>query len=214
LPDYFDVIVTYLSITPRPSPASNFSVFNPESDGHCGFRALAHAIYQDESKYLVVKRQMMMHFRGSEDFYTRHLSYDRDMMFSILSDESVFCPSSKWFCIPECAQLAADTFSKATSFIAADNSCMYVPLGVSLSSDMPIGLILRDLHFLHATFNGDPKTIPWPQINFQHKPICNKLNLIDYSDVFLYNFINLIPLPLPVNVNSANFLISSWHNKQ
>ncbi|CAG8467017.1 10809_t:CDS:2, partial [Cetraspora pellucida] len=63
-------------------------IYNPKSDRNCGFRALA-----------------------CMEVYQNWLGYNVDLLKQILESQALSCSSSLWFLSPDCAQLAADTFS-------------------------------------------------------------------------------------------------------
>ena len=43
--------------------------FNPSPDGNCGYRAIAHAIFDDEASFGNVQHEMLLCMRKNERFY-------------------------------------------------------------------------------------------------------------------------------------------------
>ncbi|CAG8731240.1 8930_t:CDS:2, partial [Gigaspora rosea] len=80
-------------------------ICNPKSDGNCGFRALAIAIRGNEENWNLVKLAMNESWASP-------------------------CPSSFWFLSPDCAQLAANTFTVSIAiFDEKDEQCtIFFPL--------------------------------------------------------------------------------------
>ena len=91
-------------VTNRLIPRSEVdSVYNPIGDGNCGFRALAAKLFDNEDKYHDVKESMLKYYLANIDGIYRN--YDQQQIKGILDPHS-----NKWFCVPECAQIASDTF--------------------------------------------------------------------------------------------------------
>ncbi|CAG8520849.1 3759_t:CDS:2, partial [Cetraspora pellucida] len=91
-------------------------IYNPKSDGNCGFRALVIAIRGNEDNWNLIKLAMN--------------GYDIDLLKQILESRESPCSSSLWFLSPDCAQLAADTFSLPIAIFSENNeqSMMFFPL--------------------------------------------------------------------------------------
>ncbi|CAG8709325.1 11951_t:CDS:2, partial [Ambispora leptoticha] len=86
-------------------------VYNPLSDGNCGFRALAIAIRGNEENWDLIKLVMNGQLNKRMEVYRDWLGYDIDLLKQILESRDSPCQSSLWFLSPDCAQLAANTFS-------------------------------------------------------------------------------------------------------
>ncbi|CAG8835918.1 15021_t:CDS:2, partial [Racocetra persica] len=105
-------------------------ICNPKSDGNCGFRAFAIAIRGNEENWNLVKLAMNGQLNKHIEVYKDWLGYDINLLKRILESRASPCTSSLWFLLPDCAQLAADTFSVPIAiFDEKDEQCaMFFPL--------------------------------------------------------------------------------------
>jgi hypothetical protein len=162
-------------------------VHNPKADGHCGFRALALALGMSEDDHGMVKAQMHQYYISRKAFYVDELGYNHNQLIAVLQDNSIHCPTTSWFYVPDCAQLAADTFGAVIVFLdmggTGGESCMYLPLGPFVQTAVPIGLSLSNEHFKCVKFNSGGN-FPWPRLNPQHEPIRRKFNFVDLAHVY------------------------------
>ncbi|CAG8747503.1 8934_t:CDS:2, partial [Cetraspora pellucida] len=93
-------------------PVDNIDqIYDPKSDGNCGFRSLAFAIRGNEKNWILVKLAMNSQLTKCLEVYKSWLGYNTDLLSQILEYRTSPCPPSFWFLFPDCAQLAADTFS-------------------------------------------------------------------------------------------------------
>ncbi|OAD72852.1 hypothetical protein PHYBLDRAFT_65221 [Phycomyces blakesleeanus NRRL 1555(-)] len=106
--------------------------FSPTADGWCGFRILAHLIYKDQNKFPLVKRDMLAALPKYKTLYTNTFGTDTRQLEKIIQHGSqldysntsntntnsntnfipVCSDASMWFNTPDCAQLAADTYTR------------------------------------------------------------------------------------------------------
>ncbi|OAD80658.1 hypothetical protein PHYBLDRAFT_74010 [Phycomyces blakesleeanus NRRL 1555(-)] len=102
--------------------------FSPTADGWCGFRVLAHLIYKDQNKFSLVKRDMLAALPKYKTLYTNTFGTDTSQLEKIIQHGSqldysntsntntnfipVCSDASMWFNTPDCAQLAADTYTR------------------------------------------------------------------------------------------------------
>lgn len=129
---------------------------------------------------------MMTRFHEKRNWYIDEMGYEEEKLIRVLQDTSVQAPEDNWFYVPDCAQLAADTFQCPIAFLdlSQGQSSMYLPLDVFLSDTVPVGILLANRHFQHVRFGIGEKPIPWPPINPQHKPICRRFRLTDFSSIY------------------------------
>ncbi|CAG8524905.1 8270_t:CDS:2 [Cetraspora pellucida] len=132
-------------------PANDIDqVYDPKSDGNCGFRALAFAI------------------RGNEENWKSQASP---------------CLPSLWFLSPDCAQLAADTFSVPIAIFDEDNEkcAMFYPLESApiLRKTLIILHFVNSNHIVYVGMKSYAK-VNWPMVNLEHIPICHRYGLEDY----------------------------------
>ncbi|CAG8459242.1 8387_t:CDS:2, partial [Cetraspora pellucida] len=99
-------------------------ICNPKSDSNCRFRALAIAIRGNEENWNLVKLAMNGQLNKCIEVYKDWLGYNIDLLKRILESRASLCTSSLWFLSPDCAQLAADTFSVLIAiFDEKDEQC-------------------------------------------------------------------------------------------
>ena len=131
-------------------------VHNPIGDGNCGFRALAFELFGSEGRYIDVKDIMLIHYLENID--GDYKSYDHSYIQRILNPQS-----NEWFCYPECAQIAADTFKTPIVFYSADSSTFF-PLHITPNNAKrahPIVLQLMHAHIILVKIKHEPH-IQWP----------------------------------------------------
>ena len=132
--------------------------------------------------------QMLQYYISRKHFYVDELGYDHNQLIGVLQDYSDRPPRNNWFLVPDCAQLAADTFAIPIVFLdmgaIGGQSCMYLPLGPLAISAVPIGLSLAKEHIEYVKFNTNGH-FPWSRLNPQHEPIRRKFGFIDISHIYL-----------------------------
>ncbi|CAG8817147.1 21648_t:CDS:2, partial [Gigaspora margarita] len=126
------------------------------SDGNCGFRSLAAAIRENEENWILVKLAM----RASP------------------------CSPSYWFLSPNCAQLAANTFSVPITIFDELNgqSMLFFPLDAPLRhrKNLIILHLINGNHIVYIDMKNYAK-VSWPMVNSQHIPICRRYGLSNNS---------------------------------
>ncbi|CAG8826655.1 17364_t:CDS:2 [Gigaspora margarita] len=95
-------------------------VYNPISDGHCGFRSLAVALFKDEKKWQDIKVTMKDQLTKQKELYNNKLGYNIDQLMAVLTCIEPICSWEFWFYSSECAQLASDTFNVPIVVFGAD----------------------------------------------------------------------------------------------
>ncbi|OAD72524.1 hypothetical protein PHYBLDRAFT_169652 [Phycomyces blakesleeanus NRRL 1555(-)] len=124
--------------------------FSPTADGWCGFQVLAHLIYKDQNKFPLVKRDMLAALPKYKTLYTNTFGTDTSQLGKIIQYDSqldysntntntntnfipVCSDASMWFNTPDCAQLAADTYTRPVC-VYSDNpntpSTTFLPLAL------------------------------------------------------------------------------------
>ncbi|KAG0166723.1 hypothetical protein DFQ29_000877 [Apophysomyces sp. BC1021] len=145
------------------------SIYNPQSDGNCGFRALSMAILGQEDKWPMVKLAMCNRFRENISAYQRGFAYDPEIVLNILECQSSPCPQDSWFLVPDCAQLAADTFNVPIAIYTGTgkNSQLFLPVGLPLRSTASVIILqfINDNHIICVNLKHGVFDFPWPSIN-------------------------------------------------
>ncbi|KAG0184945.1 hypothetical protein DFQ28_010210 [Apophysomyces sp. BC1034] len=160
-------------------------VYNPIADGNCGFRALAIAIKNgDENEWKSIKEDMLTFLLEKHSFFCAILGVDTVKSLQLtLQDRSSPCPSSMWFSVPDCALLAANTFSVAIATFSSEQSLLFPPFFGLPTSTRPITIQLHNSHFYAVKFKPRTKMIS-PPLYPGYKEICKQYQLPDYSLAF------------------------------
>ncbi|OAD69444.1 hypothetical protein PHYBLDRAFT_172083 [Phycomyces blakesleeanus NRRL 1555(-)] len=179
---------TFDNLTILPRHISD--IFSPESDGNCGYRAVAMEVYQDQEKWPIVKDEMLKtflkyrgtYYEGRMDNGNRLTSMDS--LIISLQDKSSPLPDRHWFGIVDHPQLVADTFNRSVAIYwktpRVTGDCLFVPLLTIPDKIEPMIIILADNHFLLAK-RKNTRSYPWPPINPFHKSIVQRHKLEDFS---------------------------------
>lgn len=168
--------------------------FNPSPDGNCGYRAIAHAIFDDEASFGKVKHEMLLCLRKNEQFYrqvfgsspsaSEVLSGTFESIQSKLSNDASAGITDNWFQFPEMVQLAADTFSRAIACYTPDNqSTTLAPYFSSPFPVRPIPLQLYNSHFYIVELKPNSKP-RWPRTYPGHSFNCKRHSLEDFSLIY------------------------------
>ncbi|CAG8804611.1 16531_t:CDS:2, partial [Cetraspora pellucida] len=96
-------------------------VYDPKSDRNCRFRALAFAIRGNKKSWCLIKLAMNSYLNKHIEVYEKWLNYNINLLIQILESQASLCSPSLWFLSPNCAQLAADTFSIYIANFDEDN---------------------------------------------------------------------------------------------
>ncbi|CAG8510138.1 14893_t:CDS:2 [Cetraspora pellucida] len=105
-------------------------IYNPKSDGNCGFYALVIAIKKNKKNWNLVKLAMNNQLNKHMKIYKDWLGYNINLLKQILESQKSSCSSLFWFLSPDYAQLTVDTFSVPIAiFDEKDEQCtMFFPL--------------------------------------------------------------------------------------
>lgn len=158
-------------------------VYNPIGDGNCGFRALAVELFGDERKYLDIKDAMLRHYLTNIGGIYK--SYDQHRIKGILNPHS-----NEWFCVPECAQIASDTFKAPIAFYGFESNTFF-PLQLTPFESKrthPIALHLHHAHIILVKIKHDA-CIQWPELYYENRGRKREVLTVDpwyplFKDVF------------------------------
>ncbi|RUP50115.1 hypothetical protein BC936DRAFT_140277 [Jimgerdemannia flammicorona] len=164
---------------------------NVKSDGNCGFRSLAVAIYTDEMKWGEIRKKMLAEVTRNSTLYSEWLGYDIQALQKQLQYIKSPCPLDGWFLTPDCAQVAADLFKATIVMYNAGEHWSYLPLQNIITYPTPIVLHFVDGdHIILLKLDVD-SSLKLPRINHQHRPVCVHHNLqsgLQNLDNFLLKF--------------------------
>ncbi|CAG8702157.1 2699_t:CDS:2 [Dentiscutata erythropus] len=144
-----------LSLDSRIPQNAVLEVHNLLGDGHCGFQSLAVAIFQEEGKWQDVKIAMKSQLTKQQYIYG--------------------CSREYWFYVPECAQLASDTFNIPIAAFSEDStsSLFFLPFDKKPGSrKKPIILHWHGKDHVVLVKFKQHRDIQVPHLNPQYIPIC------------------------------------------
>ncbi|OAD73103.1 hypothetical protein PHYBLDRAFT_169357 [Phycomyces blakesleeanus NRRL 1555(-)] len=166
------------------------TIFSPEADGNCGYRAIAMEVYQDQEEWSKVKDKMLETFlKHQNNYYHGRMEHgnmpaSNNPLIHSLQDKHSPLPQQHWFGIIDHPQLVADTFSRAVTVYwntpIETGNCLFVSFS-TLPEKVELIIIILDInHFLLAK-RKNTRNFCWPKINPFHKRIIQKHGLEDYS---------------------------------
>lgn len=111
-------------------------VVSPAPDGNCGFRCLVHVLKKGsggQGAFAEIKDEMLACLQAKKAWYLQSKVYlpdQVDRLEFILKEKRTFVDERYWFSVPDCAQLASDTFNipiKVFSFDDAQGNILFFP---------------------------------------------------------------------------------------
>lgn len=128
---------------------------SPAPDGNCGFRCLVHVLKKGsggQGAFAEIKDEMLACLQAKKAWYLQSKVYlpdQVDRLEFILKEKRTFVDERYWFSVPDCAQLASDTFNipiKVFSFDDAQGNILFLPLNnTRYTKYKPITLQLHGL---------------------------------------------------------------------
>ncbi|RUP45418.1 hypothetical protein BC936DRAFT_148210 [Jimgerdemannia flammicorona] len=158
-------------------------MYNVKDDGNCGFRSLAIAIRGDEEDWSHVKTAMRAQFEKRDKLYRDWLCYEMDRIRRILACTRSPCPKNRWFLLPDCAQIAADTFRAPVVALCGETRTLFLPIEKKLDATMNMIVLqwVNGNHIVLVELKRDAR-ISLPILNPQHEPMCKLHGLWDGLD--------------------------------
>ena len=138
-------------------------VHNPIGDGNCGFRALAAELFDSEDKYIDIKEAMLNHYLSNIDGIYKN--YDQHQIKGIL-----YPHSNEWFCVPECAQIASDTFKAPVAIFGLQSNTFFPLQHTPLDAERTnlITLHLDAAHIILVKIKHGAH-IQWPELYIENR---------------------------------------------
>ncbi|OAD76498.1 hypothetical protein PHYBLDRAFT_165024 [Phycomyces blakesleeanus NRRL 1555(-)] len=147
-------LLTNLTIAPKHIS----TIFSPEADGNCGYRAIAMEVYQDQEEWSKVKDKMLETFLKHQNNYYHgrmehgNMSASNNPLIRSLQDKRSPLPQQHWFGTIDHPQLVADTFSRAVAVYwntpIETGDCLFVPFATLPEKVEPIIIILDFFNLL------------------------------------------------------------------
>ncbi|CAG8731209.1 45823_t:CDS:1 [Gigaspora margarita] len=118
-----------INLDSRISQSAIFQVYDLLGNSNCSFQSLAIAIFKEEENWQDVKNIMRSYLVERADFYSKVLGYNINQLTAVLTCMISGCSQKYWFYVPECAQLASDTFNIPIIVFGVDPnaSCFFLP---------------------------------------------------------------------------------------
>ncbi|KAF7722247.1 hypothetical protein EC973_003497 [Apophysomyces ossiformis] len=103
-------------------------VLDPQADGNCGFRCIAHAIYGDENLRMRVKEEIRDWYAKNENNVYEGVIHEQDDV-PILDNFDLVLPSSCWFDSIDCPQIVADCYNRAVAvYSETAGNTLFLPI--------------------------------------------------------------------------------------
>ncbi|OAD75697.1 hypothetical protein PHYBLDRAFT_143948 [Phycomyces blakesleeanus NRRL 1555(-)] len=141
-------LLTNLTIAPKHIS----TIFSPEADGNCGYRAIAMEVYQDQEEWSKVKDKMLETFlKHQNNYYHGRMEHgnmpaSNNPLIRSLQDKRSPLPQQHWFGTINHPQLVADTFSRAVAVYwntpIETGDCLFIPFATLPEKVEPIIIIL------------------------------------------------------------------------
>ncbi|KAG2191822.1 hypothetical protein INT47_006653 [Mucor saturninus] len=189
-----DVAFNWIYIHPKNVIAA---IHNVGADGNCGFRAVALEVFNDQSKWIKVKHQMLETYLKYHDTLYKPvdekvIELERIKMVKRLNSTKSPCLNQEdqilWFSTFSCPQVVADTFERPVilfsyvkyplketgQFRENHEAQVFFPLiNMPLQNvDKPISLLYSSFHFyvveFHRTPTGRIKKSEKPAVDMDH----------------------------------------------
>ena len=125
---------------------------NVKDDGHCGFRAIALAIFGEEKYWPKVRAHLLAHLRERSTLFLYLWGEPRFHEISAALDCFRFsAPLENWFTEPDMAVLAADLYRRPVVFLGQSfGFCMpLLPYRPQEFMTLPIVLVLKNGNHFH-----------------------------------------------------------------
>lgn len=135
-------------------------------DGHCGFRALAITVHEEEQKWETVKKEMHEELQRNRARY-KDIGVDDNHVSRVLTNVNEIVDSRYWFSVPDCAQIAADTYKCPIVICSQVNNTLFIPIQNIIADRPPIILRLKDAHFSCVELKSDIR-VKLPPLNPRH----------------------------------------------
>lgn len=166
------------------------TMFNPEGDGNCGFRALAMAIKGDENKWADIKQEMLEHFLSKmETFYIKRWSPDiiESTKKILLDRRSPNYDTVYWYTEPECSQIACNKYKiPIASYMNSRwgiQKFFYVPIFDKIKTSRPIILQNTGSHIHYVTLKPRVHMV-WPRTYPGYPGDCKLTGITDQSVIY------------------------------
>ncbi|OAD75529.1 hypothetical protein PHYBLDRAFT_166766 [Phycomyces blakesleeanus NRRL 1555(-)] len=141
-------LLTNLTIAPKHIS----TIFSPEEDGNCGYRAIAMEVYQDQEEWSKVKDKMLETFlKHQNNYYHGRIEHgnmpaSNNPLIRSLQDKRSPLPQQHWLGTIDHPQLVTDTFSRAVAVYwntpIETGDCLFVPFATLPEKVEPIIIIL------------------------------------------------------------------------
>ncbi|XP_074292997.1 uncharacterized protein LOC141619875 [Silene latifolia] len=138
------VDLTVPSKPPFPYPSSVINVidsitdwYDPQPDGNCGFRAIAHQVYSDENEWVRVRRELLAELMKNSHKYANTFGSEErfHVIAYLLSHWEGRAPDDKWMDSMDLGFVIATVYNVVCINLSLSGSVTYLPLiGTNQSS--------------------------------------------------------------------------------
>ncbi|PIA39611.1 hypothetical protein AQUCO_02600217v1 [Aquilegia coerulea] len=127
-------------------------VHNVDSDGHCGFRAVAVGLGMDKKDgWLTVREELIAELESFKDDYMKILGDEGDVnqLLDALDCTISPCPPENWFTLPTMGHLVASRYEVVFVCISKEGALTFVPLRSPPSTVKPKVIAIGNVERVH-----------------------------------------------------------------
>ena len=103
-------------------------VYDPEADGHCGYRSVAVALGCQEGSYMAIKEAIHKNIVSKAQWYQSYGGFeDVQKVLAKLKVSETPCPKQHWMGMPSMGQAIANTWFRPVFFYSKEQTSSFLP---------------------------------------------------------------------------------------
>lgn len=152
------------------------AIYDPEGDGHCGYRAVAVCLNKKEEDYLEVRKKLALEISKKKTWYEQYggIIPDADTVQDRILEEEVPCPVESWMSMPMMGDAIANAWFRPVFFYSELQNMTVLPSFCAPNRNPPVTFAFIK-HYKHfVALKMKPGIYPIPRIpSTRRKPIDN-----------------------------------------
>ena len=141
------------------------AIYDPEGDGHCGYRAVAVCLNKKEEDYLEVRKKLALEISKKKPWYEQYSGIIPDtdtVQDRILEEEEVPCPVESWMSMPMMVDAIANAGFRPVFFYSELQNMTVLPSFSAPNKTPPVtfAFIKHYKHFVALKMKPDIYPIP------------------------------------------------------
>jgi hypothetical protein len=145
-------------------------LLNPDSDGHCGFRAVSSVLHQDQDQWPKIREEVAHQISSKKEHYEDNLlvlnveSALKRIKFEVPEDEEdQSCGEENWMSLPSTGYALADLYQRPFFFFSKSWSETMLPSFSPPNNKPPFFIALLGKHIMVLELKN-PSLFPAPQL--------------------------------------------------